>query len=77
MRQLIEPQVSILAMKRNLFGNTEPDYVSVSVTEGSTFTIRTVHPQSPARVSEDHALLVPASLSSSLILLRPGCIFYR
>lgn len=74
MRQLIEPQVSILAMKRNLFGNTEPDYVSVSVTEGSTLTIRTVHPQSPARVSEDHALLVPASLSAVTIETSNGAV---
>ena len=73
-RQWTEPAISIQATKRSRYGEAELDKVSISVTEGSTLSVRTEHPQPPARVVVDYVILVPASLGSVRLATSNGAV---
>ena len=73
-REWSEPQISIQATKRSRYGQAELDRVSVSVTEGSTLTVRTVHPTPSARVTVDYLILVPATVGTIGIKTSNGAV---
>ncbi len=74
LRRSAEPQISLQATKRSRFGQAELDRVSIAVTEGSTLTVRTVHPNPPARVTVDYVILVPASLGAVQVATSNGAV---
>lgn len=69
-----QPQVSIQATKRSLFGQDELRRVSISVGEGSTLTIRTDHPTPPARVTVDYVIMVPSTVGTIEIESSNGAV---
>jgi hypothetical protein len=73
-RQGAGPLISIQATKRSPFGQAELDKVSISVTEGSTLTVRTVQPATSARVSVDYVVLVPATVDLVRVETSNGAI---
>ncbi len=59
-----QPFVSVHAVKATQFGQGELDKVSISVDAGDGLTIRTLHPQPPARVSVTYEIRVPPQIAS-------------
>lgn len=68
------PEISVRATKRSLYGTAELGRVSLNVTEGPTLGIRTVHPQPTARVSVDYVIRVPPSVGSIRIGTSNGAV---
>ncbi len=59
-----QPSVSVHAVKATQFGEGELDKVTVSVETGDGLTIRTLHPQPPARVSVNYEIQVPPQVAA-------------